>query len=179
VLNLPLDVYVPSSAKQRMLNIIKSYKTTTLHVQGLTQKLPFLYSIHSNEGKNWDAANELAEKQASKDPQAFMVHPFNQKSTWQGHASMIDETFQQMMAMKEYAKPAAVVTCIGGGGLAIGESIFLRISCETRVAPGLLMGMERVGWEDVALVAIEAEGGDCFNKYCIEMAYHMCELYFL
>jgi len=45
--------------------------------------------------------------------------------------------------------PGAIVTCVGGGGLAIG----------------LLMGMEDVKWNSkVPLVTMETEGSNCFNE---------------
>jgi len=40
------------------------------------------------------------------------------------------------------AKPAAVITSVGGGGLAVG----------------LLLGMDAAGWRHVPLVAVEPEG---------------------
>jgi threonine dehydratase len=59
---LPIDIFVPTRAVPRMLDIIRSHKTVNLHVVG----------------KNWDAANAEAEKLANSDDNAFMVHPFNQ-----------------------------------------------------------------------------------------------------
>jgi cysteine synthase len=45
-------------------------------------------------------------------------------------------------------KPDVVVTCVGGGGL----------------LNGVLLGLSKVGWEDVPVVAMETEGADCFNQ---------------
>ena len=48
-----------------------------------------------------------------------------------------------------YKEPSAIVTVVGGGGL----------------AAGILMGMERVGWAcSVPLLTMETQGADCFNK---------------
>ena len=45
-------------------------------------------------------------------------------------------------------KPDVVILSVGGGGL----------------MSGALRGMEKVGWQDVPLVAMETIGADCFNK---------------
>jgi len=70
---------------------------------------------------------------------AFFVHPYDQETTWIGHSSMVAEMKEQML---DEVKPSAIVTSVGGGGLAIG----------------LLMGMRAQGWLDVPLVAVEPEG---------------------
>jgi len=83
-------------------------------------------------GKNWDAAHAVAEEFAVNNPDAFMVHPFNQESTWRGHATVVGEIHQQMMEMREEEKPAAIVTCVGGGGLAIGN-VYTQNSISTQI----------------------------------------------
>ena len=44
-------------------------------------------------------------------------------------------------------KPAAVVVCVGGGGLLCG----------------VVQGMKKVGWSDVPIVAMETKGADSYN----------------
>ena len=73
-------------------------------------------------GANWNEANEEAQRYLSKEPDAFFVHPFNQKSTWQGHSTIIDEIKSQLKEkFQEHRQPAAIITVAGGGGLAIGK----------------------------------------------------------
>ena len=46
----------------------------------------------------------------------------NQETTWKGHSTIIHEVKEQLESefdIKE--EPQAVVTCVGGGGLAIGK----------------------------------------------------------
>ncbi len=65
------------------------------------------------------------------------VHPFDDPEIWAGHASMIDEAATQLQA-----RPGAVVVAVGGGGLLCG----------------VLLGMQRVGWGDVPVLAVETTG---------------------
>lgn len=72
-------------------------------------------------GTNWDAANKEAMKLLEQDPDAFFVHPFEQESTWEGHATLVDEIKEQLLEEHMDPRvPAALVTCVGGGGLAAG-----------------------------------------------------------
>ena len=73
-------------------------------------------------GANWDAANAAANALLASEPSSFFVHPFEQPSTWDGHASLVDEVKQQLKEdFGENGAPAAFVTCVGGGGLAVGK----------------------------------------------------------
>ena len=65
-------------------------------------------------GSNWNEANQVALAE-NESPDTFMVHPFNQPSTWAGHSTLIYELDDQLDTA-----PACVVTCVGGGGLALG-----------------------------------------------------------
>ena len=69
-----------------------------------------------------------------------MVHPFNQPSTWAGHASLVGELVSQLEEM-----PACLVTSVGGGGLALG----------------LLEGLAENHWSQVKLVTMETVGANC------------------
>ena len=55
----------------------------------------------------------------SSQPGAFMVHPFGQPSTWAGHSSLVAELRTQLPAADQLP-PSCLVTCVGGGGLALG-----------------------------------------------------------
>ena len=69
-----------------------------------------------------------------------MVHPFNQPSTWEGHASLVGELVSQLEE-----RPACLVTSVGGGGLALG----------------LLQGLDTHDWSQVPLVTMETVGANC------------------
>lgn len=85
-------------------------------------------------GAAWQEANALA--QAMRTPQDAFLHPFDDPLLWQGHASMIDEVAGAGL------KPDAVVLSVGGGGL----------------LAGVAEGLQRNGWDDVALIAVETQG---------------------
>ncbi|MGK5050358.1 pyridoxal-phosphate dependent enzyme [Janthinobacterium sp. RB2P8] len=85
-------------------------------------------------GAAWQDANALA--QAMLTPQDAFLHPFDDPLLWQGHAGMIDEVAGAGL------KPDAVVLSVGGGGL----------------LAGVAEGLQRNGWDDVALVAVETQG---------------------
>ncbi len=87
------------------------------------------------EGDVWDAADALARAIAGRGEAAY-VSPFNHPDLWEGHASLVDELAAAGPA------PDAVVVAVGGGGLMCG------------VAEGL----ERNGWKDTAIVAVETAG---------------------
>ena len=91
-------------------------------------------------GSNWNEANQAA-LAANESPDTFMVHPFNQPSTWAGHSTLIYELDDQLDTA-----PACVVTCVGGGGLAMG----------------LLQGMDEIErWKNVPLITMETDGANC------------------
>ena len=72
-------------------------------------------------GNNWNEANAEAEKAMEAVPSAFMVHPFGQPTTWRGHSSLVTELTSQWDEMGlEATVPSCLVTCVGGGGLALG-----------------------------------------------------------
>jgi len=120
-------------------------KKLTIFIPSST--LPFMVERLRGEGAevvvagaNWNEANNAA-LAANESPDTFFVHPFNQASTWKGHESLVEELQLQLDIV-----PACVITCVGGGGLAMG----------------LLQGMDKVeGWEKVQLIAMETEGANC------------------
>ncbi|AQR70243.1 serine dehydratase [Janthinobacterium sp. LM6] len=85
-------------------------------------------------GAAWQEANALAQSMLT--PQDAFLHPFDDPLLWQGHAGMIDEVARAGL------KPDAVVLSVGGGGL----------------LAGVAEGLQRNGWNDVALVAVETQG---------------------
>ena len=101
-------------------------------------------------GSSWDEANvralEIIQKEGGE-----LVHPFDHPDIWEGHSTMLEEIYKQL----EGKKPHAVILSVGGGGL----------------MSGILMGMHRHGWTDVALIAVETEGAKSFN-ICVESGVH-------
>ena len=91
-------------------------------------------------GRDWSEANQHVLALCGEED-AF-IHPFDDALLWQGHASMIDELVQQG------PKPDAIVLSVGGGGLLCG------------VAEGL----QRNGWSDVTIVAVETAGADSYAQ---------------
>jgi L-serine/L-threonine ammonia-lyase len=89
-------------------------------------------------GESWFEANAYVQESRAAD-EAF-IHPFDHPLLWQGHSSLIDEVAQLGI------KPGAVVLSVGGGGLLCGA----------------VEGMQRVGWPDVPVLAMETEGADSF-----------------
>ena len=92
-----------------------------------------------------------------------------QSTTWEGHSTLVDEVKEQLEEMGEQP-PAAFITSVGGGGLAMGLwwCNFVNLtSCNLQptFALGLVLGIERHGWAgSVPLVTMETEGADCFNQ---------------
>lgn len=85
-------------------------------------------------GESWAEAHSLAMELAQGDK--ALLHPFDIPTIWTGHATMIEEMVETGV------KPDVIVLAVGGGGLLCG------------VAEGL----ERVGWQDVAILAVETHG---------------------
>ncbi|WP_412460214.1 pyridoxal-phosphate dependent enzyme [Pseudomonas sp. SC11] len=85
-------------------------------------------------GSSWQEANQHA--QGLLQPSDAFIHPFDDPLLWTGHASMIDEVAQSGV------KPDAVVLSVGGGGL----------------LSGVVEGLQRNGWHDVPVLAVETEG---------------------
>ena len=89
-------------------------------------------------GESWFEANAYVQESLAGD-EAF-IHPFDHPLLWQGHSSLIDEVVQCGI------KPSVVVLSVGGGGLLCGA----------------VEGMQRVGWHDVPVLAMETEGAESF-----------------
>lgn len=90
-------------------------------------------------GSVWDEADAHARQLVAQTGAAY-IHPFDNPIIWEGHATLIEE------AVRQSPKPGVIVSAVGGGGLLIG----------------LLEGMERYGWADVPVLAVETEGADSF-----------------
>lgn len=91
-------------------------------------------------GRIWDEAHEQALERA-KAPGCQYIHPFDNPLIWEGHETL-------MMEVKEKGfKPGAVVASVGGGGLLCG----------------VVSALEKLGWHDVPVVAVETEGAASYR----------------
>ncbi len=112
-------------------------ETTTERAKELIRRERAEVIVH---GASFQEANALAESMVT--PSDAFIHPFNDPLLWQGHASMIDEVARTGLV------PDAVVLSVGGGGLLCG----------------VLEGMQRNGWTDVPVVAVETLGADSYAQ---------------
>lgn len=92
------------------------------------------------KGADFSAAAMFAQQEAKK-PGASYVNPMDPR-VWAGHSTVVDELVIQLSD-----KPSVIVAAVGDGGL----------------LTGVLKGLERAGWQDVPVVAMETVGTHCFN----------------
>ncbi|MDZ4729127.1 MAG: pyridoxal-phosphate dependent enzyme [Xanthomonadales bacterium] len=112
-------------------------ETTTEAAKALIRQEGAEVVIH---GPSWSEANALAQSMVNTSD-AFL-HPFDDPLIWQGHASLVDEIVQSGV------KPGAIVLSVGGGGL----------------LSGVVAGLQRNGWTDVPVIAVETLGADSFAQ---------------
>jgi L-serine/L-threonine ammonia-lyase len=67
---------------------------------------------------------------------------FDDPLLWEGHASMIEEIARQT------GRPDLLVCSVGGGGL----------------LAGVVEGLQRVGWSDVPVLAVETDGANSYDE---------------
>jgi L-serine/L-threonine ammonia-lyase len=91
-------------------------------------------------GASWQEANALAQSLLT-DTDAFL-HPFDNPLLWTGHATMVDEVHAAGV------KPDAVLLSVGGGGL----------------MAGVMEGLQRNGWGDVPVLAVETHGAASLHQ---------------
>lgn len=108
-------------------------ETTTERAKALIRQENAELIVH---GASWLEANTLAQSMVTASD-AFL-HPFDDPLLWQGHASLIDEVAATGV------KPGVVVLSVGGGGL----------------LSGVVEGLQRNGWGDVPVLAVETQGAD-------------------
>lgn len=112
-------------------------QTTSARARALIAQQGAEVVVH---GSNWNEANALAQSRVSTD-RAF-VHPFDDALLWQGHSSLVDEVAASGL------RPEAVVLSVGGGGLLCG----------------MVEGLQRQGWGDVPVLAVETAGADSLAR---------------
>jgi len=92
------------------------------------------------EGDVWDETDEYA-SDFSDEVGGLYISPFDHPLIWEGHATVIDEIAEQI------EKPDAVILSVGGGGLFCGVN----------------EGLQRNGWQNVPVIAVETEGADSLS----------------
>ena len=75
------------------------------------------------------------------------VPPFDHPLIWEGNATMVEEIRRQIPGGR-FEKPDAIICSVGGGGL----------------LSGICQGLDRVGWSDVQVLAMETAGADSLAK---------------
>jgi len=120
-LGLPVTVVLPESTPRHIADKLALYGASAIF-----------------HGEHWAEANEKALTLAET-LNGELIHPFEKESTWKGHASVVHEIADVLEA-----KPDAIVTVCGGGGLLMG----------------ILMGLDDVGWSEVPVVVAETDGAD-------------------
>jgi len=118
-LSIPVTVVVP--------------ETTTIRAKALIEQEGATVIVH---GASWMEANAMA--QSMLDSASAFVHPFDDRTMWAGHATMIDEVARANVSFD------AVLLSVGGGGL----------------LSGVVEGLRRNGLEHIPVVAMETEGAD-------------------
>lgn len=94
-------------------------------------------------GSNWNAADASARLALTNYPNSQYVPPFDDPLIWEGNSSIVSELKDDMGENK----PDLIILSVGGGGLLRGVQI----------------GLEREGWGDVAILAVETEGAASFQ----------------
>ena len=96
-------------------------------------------------GASWrDADNYLRSVMMMENPNGVYVPPFDHEDVWMGNSTIMDEVATQLAN----EKPSAVICSVGGGGL----------------FNGIVMGLDRLCWSDVPVLAIETQGADSLNQ---------------
>ena len=98
-LDLPVDVYIPTTTKPYMIGKLKSKGANVI-----------VY------GDDWNAADELARSAVAADRDALYVPPYDDPVIWEGHSTIVDEIAEQLHPVV----PNKIVLAVGGGGLLAG-----------------------------------------------------------
>ena len=95
-------------------------------------------------GETWQEADQyLRDEVIAKDPNSIYVPPFDHPDIWEGASVMVDEIAKQLKC-----KPDAIICSVGGGGQFCG----------------VMRGLDKAGWDDVSVLAMETHGADSLNK---------------
>lgn len=105
----------------------------------IIDKLDLLKATVIIQGDNWNESDKIAQDMA-KIPDVAYIPPFNHPVIWAGYESIITEL------QATGIKPDAIIVSVGGGGL----------------FSGLVQGLDKIGWQDVALITAETQGAASF-----------------
>ena len=113
-LGAPTTVVVPETTPEFIRDRLRSLGATVV--------------VH---GSQWSEAHARAVA-LNDDVRGKLIHPYDDVDTWTGHATVVHEIKADLEAVYGIASPppAAIVTCVGGGGL----------------LAGILQGLDEVGW---------------------------------
>ena len=99
-------------------------------------------------GDSWKEADAyLRQELLARDAEGVYVPPFDDERIWEGNGRLVAEVKKQIGLMGA-GTPDAIVCSVGGGGL----------------FAGIMMGLEKVGWESVKVLAMETEGAQSLNE---------------
>lgn len=90
-------------------------------------------------GDVWDEAHQAAMNFVGETNAAY-IPPFDHPLIWEGHATLVDELVHQI------AKPDAIISAVGGGGLLCG----------------ILEGLSHHNWLNTEIFSVETEGAASF-----------------
>lgn len=93
------------------------------------------------EGRNWNEADAKAKEALAREQSSVYIPPFDDPLIWEGNSSIIAELAEDLQQA-----PDAIILSVGGGGL-------LR---------GVQLGLERRGWSNTKIIAVETEGAASF-----------------
>ncbi|KAI9664981.1 MAG: hypothetical protein M1821_006429 [Bathelium mastoideum] len=141
-LSYPCTVVVPLTTPALMLAKIRAAGATSV----------------IQEGASWVEADThmretLMPEAEGKGEKVVYVPPFDDPDIWEGHSSMVDEIHDDLgrLVLEERSgktDPDAVLCGVGGGGLLCG----------------VVRGLDRHGWGDVPVIALETFGTDSLNQ---------------
>lgn len=129
-----------ASAGQKLATPVEVFVPTTTMAM-MVERLRGYGATVVVEGANWNEADRRARQRLEEVEGAQYVPPFDHPLIWEGHSSVVEEI------AASGARPDAIVVSVGGGGLLIGVQ----------------QGLERLGWLDVDVLAMETEGAASFN----------------
>ena len=98
-------------------------------------------------GESWFFADQYLRETVipaaeARGEKGIYIHPFDVPAIWEGAATMVEETKNQM---PDGERPDAIVCSVGGGGL----------------FSGIMQGLDKVGWgEKVNVLPVETLGAD-------------------
>jgi L-serine/L-threonine ammonia-lyase len=143
-LNIPVDVYVPTTTMPLMIEKIKNNPNTRVFVQGDNWNAANIFALNAMKEAGSDSNNQ---GQEGTSPHAIYVPPYDDPLIWEGNSTIIDEILEDCNGdLNQF--PSVIVLSVGGGGL-------LR---------GVQLGLERLGLVNkTEIYAVETEGSACFN----------------